>query len=223
MVIHAECNYMTICDYLGVPLEYGLQATPKYGTWMLQMEATLMKFFSRCTSYLFKIVKLRTAFNACGYLTFCDETLVSLGHRISIINDYASVHNLPNEKSSADSSLSSGEKGKSSPSTSRDTQDSAEDTEITEQPQGAVANVENVNENKNSPPNDSEPVKNKVQNLKPVIEYEDVSGQIEVTNEEIQEIVSLRFKRDEIDEDTLSEILQKLNPTVVLEDVNKDK
>ena len=61
------------------------------------------------------MAKVRTAFNACGYLTFCDETLVSLGHRISVINDYASVHNLPNEKSSADSSFSLGKKGNGSP------------------------------------------------------------------------------------------------------------
>ena len=61
------------------------------------------------------MAKVRTAFNACGYLTFCDETLVSLGHRISDINDYAGAHNLPNEKSSADSFSNLGKKGNASP------------------------------------------------------------------------------------------------------------
>ena len=115
MVIRTERDYMCIYDSLGVPLEYGPQAIPRYGMWMLQTEATLMKFYSRYTSYLFKMAKVRTAFNACGYLTFCDETLVSLEHRISVINDYASVHNPPNGKSSADSSFSLGKKENGSP------------------------------------------------------------------------------------------------------------
>ena len=210
MVIRMECVYMSICGSLGVPLEYGPQSTPRYGMWMLQMEATLMKFYLRYTSYLFKMAKVRTAFNACGYLTFCDETLVSLGHRITVINDYASVHNPPNEKSSADSSFSSGKKGNGSPRSSRDTQDSAEDSveEITEQPQGAVANnVENsFDRNKNSPPGESEFMTKKPQHFKPVIEYEDVNDQIELTNKDIQGIVSLRFERDEINGDTQREI-----------------
>ena len=67
---------MNICDSMRVPLEYGPLAIPKYGTWMSQTVVTLMKFFSWYTSYLFKMAKVRTAFNACGYLTFCDETLV---------------------------------------------------------------------------------------------------------------------------------------------------
>ena len=103
MVIRTECDYMDLCDSLGVPLEYGPLAIPKYRTWMLQTEVTMIKFFSWYTSYLFKMAKFMTAFNACGYLTFCNETLVSLGHRISVINDYAGVHNPPNENSSADS------------------------------------------------------------------------------------------------------------------------
>ena len=80
MVIRTEHDYMDICDSLEVPLEYGPLAIPKYGTCMLQTEATLIKFFSWYTSYLFQMAKVRAAFNACGYLTFCDETLRSLGH-----------------------------------------------------------------------------------------------------------------------------------------------
>ena len=49
------------------------------------------------------MARLRTAFNACGFLMYCDETLVSLGHRISAINDYARVNDPPNECPSADS------------------------------------------------------------------------------------------------------------------------
>ena len=115
MVVRTECDYMDICDSLGVPLEYGPLAIPKYRTWMSQTEVTLIKFFSQHTNYLFRMAKVRTAFHACGYLTFCDETLVSLGHRISAINDHATVHNLPNENSSADSCSRFGEKGECFP------------------------------------------------------------------------------------------------------------
>ena len=115
MVIWTEHDYMNICDSLGVPLEYGPLAIPKYGMWMSQTEVTLIKFFSWYTSYLFKMAKVRTPFNACGYPTFCDETLVSLGHRISPINDYAGVHTPPNENSSADSFFHFEEKGECFP------------------------------------------------------------------------------------------------------------
>ena len=153
MVIRTERDYTNICDSLGVPLEYGPLAVPKYGMWMVQMEATLMKFFARYTSYLFKMVNVRTAFNACGYLTFCAETLVSLGHRIWAIHDYASVHNLPNRESSADSSFSAERNGNGSPRSSRDIKDSAEDCveENTEQQGAAAGNIEN-NSDRNSPP-----------------------------------------------------------------------
>ena len=57
--------------------------------WMSQTEATLAKFYVCAKSYLFRMARLRKAFNACGFLMYCDETLVSLGHRISAINDYA--------------------------------------------------------------------------------------------------------------------------------------
>ena len=106
------------------------------------------------------------------------------------------------------------------------TPDSAEDCveENTEQTQGAaVSSVENnFDRNKNSPPVENNVTKNP-QNLKPVSEYEDVSDQIELTNEDIQGIVSLRFEKDEINGETPREILQKLNQRVILDDVNKNK
>ena len=107
-MIHSQGDYETICDSLGVPPEYGLMAKPRYETWMSQTEATLIKFYSHAKSYLFRMARLRTAFNACGFLMYCDETLVSLGHRISAINDYARVNDLPNECPSADSCSNSG-------------------------------------------------------------------------------------------------------------------
>ena len=83
------------------------------------------------------MARIRTAFNACGFLMYCDETLVSLGHRISAINDYACVNDLPNECPSADSCSDS---GNDSPRTVRDMRDSAEDSDDeTGQPQNAVA------------------------------------------------------------------------------------
>ena len=186
-VIRTECDYTYICGSLGVPLEYGPLAIPKYGMWMVQMEVTLMKFFARYTSYLFKMANVRTALNACRYLTYCDETLVSLGHRILAIHNYASVHNLPNRESSADTSFSLERRGNGSPRPSRDIQDSAEDCveANTEQTQGAaVGNIEN-NSDRNSPPCKLDSERENPENLRPVFGYEDISDQIELTNENI--------------------------------------
>ena len=96
-MIHSEHDYMSICNSLGVPLDYGPQAKPKFSMWMLQMEATLMKFCAQATGFLHKMANVWTAFNAYGYLVFCNETLVSMGHRITVINEYASVHNPPKD------------------------------------------------------------------------------------------------------------------------------
>ena len=76
--------------------------------------------------------------------------------------------------------------------------------------------------NKASPPGKSS-IKNTAQKFKPVIEYEDVSDQIELNDEDIHGIILLRLERDEVEGDTPREILQKLNPTVVLKDVHKEK
>ena len=66
-----------------------------------------------------------------------------MGHRISAINDYATVHNPPNENSSADSCS---DLGNDSPRTLRDMRDSAEDSDDErEQPQNAVASTSNEN------------------------------------------------------------------------------
>ena len=151
---------------------------------------------------------------------FCDETLVSLGHRISAINDYATIHNLPNENSSADSCSNLGKKGNVSPRSLQDMIDSAEDSDDErEQLQNAVVSTSNAQNNNTSPPRESE---TSTQNLTPVIEYEDTCDQIELTNQDIQGIVSLRFERDEIKGETWRQVLQRLNPTVVLDDVNKN-
>ena len=56
LAVRTEHDYMDICDSLGVPLEYGPLAIPKYRTWMSQTEATLIKFFSWYTSYLFRML-----------------------------------------------------------------------------------------------------------------------------------------------------------------------
>ena len=116
-MIDSQGDYETVCDSLGVPLEYGLMAKPRYEIWMSQTEATLIKFYSRAKSYLFRMARLRTAFNACGFLMYCDESLVSRGHRISAINYYVKVNDPPNECPSADSWLNS---GNDSPRTIRD-------------------------------------------------------------------------------------------------------
>ena len=120
---------------------------------------------------------------------------MSLGHRISAINNYTTVHNPPNENSSADSCSNS---GNDSPRTLRDTRDSAEDSDDErEQPQNAVVSTSNANNN--SPPLESE---TSAQNLTSVIEYEDMHNQIELTNQDIQGIVSLRFEKSEMQGET---------------------
>ena len=163
------------------------------------------------------MARLRTAFNACGFLMHCDETLVSLGHRISAINNFARVNDPPNECPSADSCLDLGD---DSPRTIRDMRDSADDSDDENgQPQGAVVSTNNANTN-NSPPRDSEIGSD---NLTPVVEYEDTGNQIELTNQDIQGIVSLRMERNAVKGETRKEVLERLMPTVVLDDINKDK
>ena len=56
-----------------------------------------------------------------------------------------------------------------------------------------------------------------------MIEYEDTCNQIELTDENIQGIVSLRMERNAVKGETQKEVLERLMPTVVLDDINKDK
>ena len=152
------------------------------------------------------------------------RSLVSLGHRISSINDYTKVNDPPNECPSADSCLGS---GNDSPRTIRDTRDSAEDSDDeTRQPQGALVSTSNAhtsnasNANNKSPSCESE---TGTENLTPVIEYEDTCNQIELTVENIQGIVSLRMEINAVKGKTRKEVLERLMPTVVVDDINKRK
>ena len=147
-------------------------------------------------------------------MMYCDETSVSLGHGISAINYYACVDDPPNEPSSADSCSDS---GNDSPRTVKDMIDSAEESDERRQPQNAVASLSNEN---TSPPRESEA---SAQKLTPVIEYEDMHNLIELTNQDIQGIVSLRMERNAVKGETSKEVLERLMPTVVLDDVNKNK
>ena len=108
--------------------------------------------------------------------------------------------------------------GNDSPRTIRDTRDSAEDSDDeTRQPPNAVASTSKEN-NKTPPPRDSDtgsPI--------PVIEYEDTHNEIDLTDENIQDIVSLRKERNAVKGKTRKEVLERLMPTVVLEDINKEK
>ena len=81
-----------------------------------------------------------------------------------------------------------------------------------------MVSTSNAQNNHTSPPSESE---TSTQNLTPVIEYKDTCDQIELTNQDIQVVVSLRLKRGEIKGGTQRQVLQRLNPTVVLDDVNK--
>ena len=169
------------------------------------------------------MARLSTAFNACGFLMYCDETLVSLGHRISAINDYARVNDPPNECTSADSCSNLGD---DSPRTIRDVRDSAEDSDDeTGQPQGPVVSTSNANTSNASNAHNKSPSHESetgTQNLTPVIEYEDMRNQIELTDQDIQGIVSLRMERNAVKGETRKQVLQRLMPTVVLDDINKE-
>ena len=95
--------------------------------------------------------------------------------------------------------------------------DSAEDSDDEiRQPPNAVASTSK--ENNKTPPKDLDmgsPI--------PVIEYEDMPNQIELTDENIQGIVSLRMERNVVNGKARKELLERLMPTVVLDDINKRK
>ena len=211
-MITSQDHYKTLCDSLGMPPEYGPMAKPRYETWMLQTEAT---FYICAKSYLFRMARLRMAFNACGFLMYCDEVLVSLGHRLLAINDFARVNDPPSECPSADSCSGS---ENDSPRTIRDMRDSAEDSDDEQrQPPNAVVSTSKEN-NKTPPPRDSD-----TGSPTTVFKYEDTHNDIELTDENVQGIVSLRMERNAIKGETWKEILERLMPTVVLDDINKRK
>ena len=140
---------------------------------------------------------------------------MTLGHRLSAINDFTRVNDPPSECPSADSCLGS---GKDSPRTIRDTRDSAEDSDNeTRQPPNAVAST-SKEINKTPPPRDSD-----TGSPTAVFEYEDTCNDIELTEENVQGIVSLRMERNAVKGETRKEVLERLMPTVVLKDINKDK
>ena len=75
-------------------------------------------------------------------------------------------------------------------------------------------------ENNKTPPRDS---KMSSPNLIPMIKFEDMHNQIELTDENIQGIVSLKMERNSVKGETQKEVLERLMPTVVLDDINKRK
>ena len=215
-MICMQDHYKTFCRSLDMLPEYGPMAKQRYETWMLQTQATLIKFYVRAKSYLFRMARIRMAFNACGFLTYCDEVLVTLGHRISAINDYVRVNNPPDECPSADSCLSSGDES-DSPRTRRDSKNSAEVSDDEGQPPNAVAGTSREI-NKTPPP------QNDVNTNSPtaVFEYKDTRNDIELSEENVQGIVTLQMERNAVKGETQKEVLERLMPKVVLKDINKD-
>ena len=219
-MICTQDHYKTFCESLDMPPEYGPMAKPRYETWMLQTQATLIKFYVCAKSYLFRMARIRMAFNACGFLTYCDEVLVTLGHRISAINDFARVNDPPNECPSADSCSGS---GNDSPRTIRDMRDSAEvSDDETGQPPNAVASTSK--EINKTPPPQTSPSQRDVNTGSPtaVFEYEDTNNDIELSEENVQGIVTLRMERNAVKGETQKEVLERLMPKVVLKDINKE-
>ena len=210
-MICTQDHYETFCESLEMPSEYGPMSKPRYETWMLQTQATLINFYVRAKSYLFRMARIRMAFNACGFLTYCDEVLVTLGHRISAINDYVRVNDLPNECPSADSCSIL---GNGSPRTIRDMRESAQGSDNeTGQPPNAVASTSREI-NRTPPPQIDSPTA--------VFEYEYTHNDIELSEENIQGIVTLKMERNAVKGETRKEVLERLMPKVVLKDINKD-
>ena len=145
---------------------------------------------------------------------FGDETLVSMGYNISVINEYARIYN---NKSSSDSLLSElklGKFGRGSPKISRDKQkDSAEDSNK------IATEMADPSENSSNP--------NPKQSVKAVFEYEHViegftgpeetailnavANEIELDNDEVEGIITLTLPRNGVNGDTPREILQNLD------------
>ena len=218
-MITSQDHYETLCDSLGMPPEYGPMAKPRYETWMLQTQATIIKFYVHAKSYLFRMARPRTAFNACGFLMYCDEVFMSLGHRLSAINDFARVNDPPSECPSADSCLGSGDDS-DSPRTRRDSKNSAEVSDD-EQRQPPNAGVSTSKENDQTPPNPPSNRTSETSSPNLVIEYEDTENKLSEDN--VQGIVSLRRERKHAKSETRLEALERLMPRVELYDINKRK
>ena len=169
---------------------------------MMQTQATLIKFYVRAKSYLFRMARIRMAFNACGFLTYCDEVLVTLGHRISAINDFARVNDPPqNEYPSADSCPGSGDE-LDSPRTRRDSKNSAEVSDDEGQPPNAVAGTSR--EFNKTPPQSSN-----TNSPTAVFEYEDTRNDIELSEENVQGIVTLQMERNAVKRGNTERCLEK--------------
>ena len=216
-MICTQDHYKTFCESLDMPPEYGPMAKPQYETWMLQTQATLIRFYVRTKSYLFRMARIRMAFNACSFLTYCNEVLVTLGHRISAINDFARVSNPPNECPSADSCSGSGD-DLDSPRTRRGSKNSAEvsDDETGQPPNAVTGTSREIN--KTPPP--QRDVNTGSQTA--VFEYEDTRNDIELSDENVQGIVTLRMESNAVKGETQKEVLERLMPKVLLKDINKE-
>ena len=70
----------------------------------------------------------------------------------------------------------------------------------------------------NTPPRDSD-----TGSPTTVIEYEDTHNDIELIEEDVQGIVTLRMERNVVKGKTQKEVMERLMPIVVLKDINKDK
>ena len=222
-IISTQDDYETLCRSLDRLPEYGPMAKPRYETWMLQTQATLIKFFVSTKSYLFRMARIRTAFNACGFLTYCDEVFVTLGHRISAINDFARVNDPPpNELPSAESGSNSGDDS-DSPRKRRDSKNSAEISDDEQRQPHVVASTSKENDRTpQTPPNSS----NKTSNTNSptataVFEFEDTQNDIQLSDENVQGIVTLRMERNDVKGKTRKEVLERLMPKVLLRDIKK--
>ena len=101
----------------------------------------------------------------------------------------------------------------------RDSKNSAEVSDDEGQPPNAVAGTSR--EFNKTPPL---PPQNDVNTNSPtaVFEYEDMRNDIELSEENVQGIVTLQMERNAVKGETRKEVLERLMPKVVLKDINKD-
>ena len=74
-----------------------------------------------------------------------------------------------------------------------------------------------------TPPSPQRKTSSKTGSPTAVFEYEDIEhSDIELSENDVQGIVTLRMERNAVKGDTRKEVLQRLTPKVVLTDINKD-
>ena len=146
---------------------------------------------------------------------------MTLGHRISAINDFARVNNPPDECPLADSCSGSGDDS-DSPRKRRDSTNSAEVSDDEQrQPPNVVVSTSRENDHTPQNPPSSSNKTSKTNSPTAVFEFKDTQNDTELSDENVQGIVTLRMERNAVKGETRKQVLERLMPKVLLRDSNK--